>query len=304
MDLSGATDLVLEFLLFRGYTKSFRSLLREQSDDPTCAFRSSAVVDQLFQYIYQLDLQAFQDLWNFLDARFFAHLDREHAMAMEKCRQRLLRLYVVTCIKKQKREEAKNFFSRFAAELDSSSRVGAESWRTWFAVPFLSDPQNDAEFHVFFQDDWASTLREALYNAFSMVLSSTRLPKLLLLEKWYQEGRDASKSINQEVSSFRQQLETLSDHAAESGQRLSTLQSLVKILAETLHREVALRSSAERDRQSARIAELGTATVKMAAALVADANDTVTYDLDKAQIEKDLVQKAQQWLREIDNARI
>lgn len=182
MDLASVNDMVLEYLLFRGYTRTFKSLVREGDDDRLCAFHSTKVVDAIFGHIEALDMRSFRELWAFLDARFFAHLDREHALSLERCRQRLLRLYVVTCVKRQRRDEATAFFARYHSELEHSSPSGPnDSWRHWFALPFLSDPREDPEFGVYFSDEWSSALREALYNALSTVFRSTRLPRILQL---------------------------------------------------------------------------------------------------------------------------
>jgi hypothetical protein len=55
--------IVEEYLIHRGFTKTFKSLQKEKKDDRTQNFDATRIVDQIFLYITTFDIESFVNLW-------------------------------------------------------------------------------------------------------------------------------------------------------------------------------------------------------------------------------------------------
>jgi hypothetical protein len=83
-DISSADCLVEEYLIYRGFTQSFRSFHAEKAYDKTKNFEVSRIVEQTFVYIHNFEVEQFVSLWDFLHNRFFLHLDQEYTQLAEQ----------------------------------------------------------------------------------------------------------------------------------------------------------------------------------------------------------------------------
>ena len=83
-DFQAVDETVLEYLLYRGFTRSFRTVAADCQSDRTRAFDAETVVKEVFDLIQQHDLQGFHALWCFLEARFFSHLDAHHTRTVSE----------------------------------------------------------------------------------------------------------------------------------------------------------------------------------------------------------------------------
>lgn len=70
-DIAYADELVKDYLLFRGFNSTFKAFQEEKKTDKTQGFKASKVVELLISYIQNLQLQAFLDLWQYLNENFF-----------------------------------------------------------------------------------------------------------------------------------------------------------------------------------------------------------------------------------------
>jgi hypothetical protein len=62
-DFQAVDETVLEYLLYRGFTRSFRTVAADCQSDRTRAFDAETVVKEVFDLIQQHDLQGFHALW-------------------------------------------------------------------------------------------------------------------------------------------------------------------------------------------------------------------------------------------------
>jgi hypothetical protein len=63
MSIEVCDSIVEEYLIHRGFTKTFKSLQREKKDDRTQNFDATRIVDQIFVYIATYDIESFVNLW-------------------------------------------------------------------------------------------------------------------------------------------------------------------------------------------------------------------------------------------------
>lgn len=67
-------ELIKEYLLFRGYIKTYTALNTEKHHDKTNNPEVEPIVEALLNHIKRLELVEFIDLWNTIESRFFTHL--------------------------------------------------------------------------------------------------------------------------------------------------------------------------------------------------------------------------------------
>jgi hypothetical protein len=84
--IASADSLVEEYLVYRGFTQSFRALQSEKASDKLKSLDVTKIVEQTFAYIHAFEMDNFVVLWDFLTQRFFQHLDQEYVQLAEDMR--------------------------------------------------------------------------------------------------------------------------------------------------------------------------------------------------------------------------
>ncbi|KAB7507306.1 hypothetical protein Anas_01084 [Armadillidium nasatum] len=67
-------ELIKEYLVFRGFTSTLRSLDNDLKNDKDKGFRVDRITNQILNHIQTYDLNGLRDLWAHLDRRLFNHL--------------------------------------------------------------------------------------------------------------------------------------------------------------------------------------------------------------------------------------
>ena len=121
MSLNSVDYMVEEFLLYRGFTQTFRCLENEKSHDRARSLQENKLVEQIFQYLINFEVESFISLWDFLLKRFFLHLDQEHLEMISSLKIDLLKYYLVNAIRSNAKTKACEFFSLYSHEILSES---------------------------------------------------------------------------------------------------------------------------------------------------------------------------------------
>ena len=263
--MMGCDDLVLEYCMYRGFTKTKDALELERSSDRSKLFEATQIVSQLFQYLQTYAVADFISMWDFLNSRFFIHLDQENIEVVRNFKLDLIRYYLVRCYSSGHREKILEFFSKHsdqilsaesaagmgtgngaplhggggglalttAASSSSSSssspsstslsmveggsmtggsvNVGISSFRGWYVLPYMEQPERDPDFAPYFTPAFGEILRNGIQNYLSMVLRTCAPPKLLLMEKWFRsekqkQSRDQLKNVLKREENLRVEL--------------------------------------------------------------------------------------------------
>ncbi|UIZ27812.1 hypothetical protein KXD40_004674 [Peronospora effusa] len=179
-------ELVMEYLLFRGFTKSFQVFSAERKRDRARGFDVEQIVSQLLFAIQTYQIESVLETWKFLSARFFNHLDASYASTLQQLETSLLRLYVVNAVKSGHREKVVEFFQLHADNLNASVAAtgggGSDSWSRWFILPYIEHPESDPYFELFFGQSWLIAFVTSFRNFLSLVFRNLPLPKLLAFQ--------------------------------------------------------------------------------------------------------------------------
>uniref|UniRef100_A0A8C1AZ15 WD repeat-containing protein 91 n=1 Tax=Cyprinus carpio carpio TaxID=630221 RepID=A0A8C1AZ15_CYPCA len=174
-------DLVREYLIYRGFTSTLKLLDSEIKTDKEKGFRVDKIIDQLQQLIQSYDLTGLKEYWAYLDRRLFSRLED--------------RFYVIHTV--QNPEKTQEFFQKQALELQTQPE-----WRDWFALPFISAPEQNPTFSPYFSRQWADTFLVSLHNFLSVLFQSSPQPVLLSFDNEVQRVT----SVQEESEQLRQQL--------------------------------------------------------------------------------------------------
>eukprot|EP01039_Chlorochromonas_danica_P011045 gene11045-12301_t len=240
VNIEGADRIVGEYLIYRGFTQTLQSLESESHRDRTKKFEVIRIVEAIFTNLMSFEMESFLFLWDFLNKRFFFHLDVEHFHLAVTLKTDLLKFYLIHAIKSKNRDRVTEFFTSYSHEIladqttsngaaNSAGGGGGSSLRNWFVLPYLEEPEKDPEFSIYFSSRWAELLRITLQNFLSIVLASAPPPRLLMLEKWYrsegqQEIRSRCLSMSKEIDLLRKQCEKYEE-------RLERYQEIIKQMA-------------------------------------------------------------------------
>ncbi|KAI7872923.1 WD40-repeat-containing domain protein [Spinellus fusiger] len=167
-------ELVKEYLLFRGFTNTFRALETESKLDKDKGFQVDKIVEELMGYVLHGDVGYLLDYYRYLDLRFFSRLDSRFQRTVKKFELCLLRHYLVHAIQHKKKEKVVEFFDTFGPELHDKPE-----WSQWFALPYVKQPATDPTFETFFSKQWVDNYTISLYNFLTTTFQNMPLPSLL-----------------------------------------------------------------------------------------------------------------------------
>lgn len=173
--------------------------------------------------------------WDFLNKRFFFHLDAEHYNLCCTLKADLLKFYLVNAVKTKNKDRVTEFFSLYSHEIlaEGGSNV-AGTLRNWFVLPYMDEPDKDGDFAVYFSQRWVDLLKVTLHNFLTVVLSSAPPPKLLLLEKWYRS--EAQQEMRTQFSLLTKKIEKLTTRCDRYEERLQTLRESLRTVCSLLHK--------------------------------------------------------------------
>eukprot|EP01084_Bolivina_argentea_P037119 68605_1 len=129
--------LIKEYLIFRGYHKTWEQFYRERKRDQTKnknigGYQVDLIVDQLIGYIRNLKLSEYLEFWNTLNLRIFNKLPPQYRESIYHLDTALKRYYLITARKRNNISSIQAFFNKFGDEL--ISRPDANDWMKWFVL--------------------------------------------------------------------------------------------------------------------------------------------------------------------------
>lgn len=213
-------ELVKEYLLFRGFTNTYKAFEAENKTDKDKGFQAEKIIEELFASIAAMDLNALLEQWRYLDLRYFSRLDHRFAGSVKKFELCLLRYYLIYAIQHKRRDKVVEFFDIHGAELQ-----GNTEWVRWFALPFSRKPETDPEFDVFFSKAWLDTFTVSLNNFLSTVFQNMPLPSLLC----FNIDRLHRKALQCEIETLQSMIETLRKEIQTSDAEISSLRDQVAL---------------------------------------------------------------------------
>ncbi|RHZ88203.1 hypothetical protein Glove_25g53 [Diversispora epigaea] len=214
-------ELVKEYLLFRGFSNTFRSFEQECRNDRDRGFQAEKIIDELYSFITKSDINGLLDYWKYLNQRYFSRLDARFLGCVKKFETCLLRYYLVYAIQQKREDIVFEFFKTFGTELS-----GNAEWSKWFGLPFSKNPAADPNFEAYFTKQWLETLTVSLHNFLNTILQNMPRPSLLCfnvdrihrreiesLQNGIQVLKHELENKDQEIMSLRQKMVQLRDTA-------------------------------------------------------------------------------------------
>ncbi|CAG8538442.1 3055_t:CDS:10 [Dentiscutata erythropus] len=201
-------ELIKEYLLFRGFTATFRSFESECRSDKDKRFQAEKIIEELYTFITNSDINGLIDYWKYLDLRYFSRLDARFFGSVNKFEENLLKYYLVYATQQKRKEKVLEFFDTFGTELNGNS-----GWTKWFGLPFSKDPTTDPNYEIFFTKQWLEMFTISLHNFLNAIFQNMHdlfcelaLPSLLCfnldrLQRFVLE--DAIQSLQNEIDNIK-----------------------------------------------------------------------------------------------------
>ncbi|XP_076912726.1 uncharacterized protein LOC143571102 [Bidens hawaiensis] len=205
-NMNYAEELVREFLFFRGFTSTLQSFDRELSTDIASNFHK----DRIFDLIFSLYIPKFQphNLISILTffKQCFSSSETLLISTLSKLEISILRYYIVNAVKSGRNDKVVEFFKAYGDDLMQKD----QDWMSWFAIPYIKNPNLDPLFRVYFSKEWFDALNLSVRNFLSEVFNGTRIPALL------------------KISSEKHTINHLKNDIKHLNTRLSQLQALLE----------------------------------------------------------------------------
>jgi len=190
-------------------------------------------VEALFHNLLSYDIDNFLYTWDFLNKRFFFHLDMEHLNLCGLLKADLIKFYLINAVKNKSKDRVLEFFTNFSFEiLAESANTIPGNLRGWFVLPYIEEPEKDPEFSIYFSQKWSELLKITLHNFLSIVISSAPPPKLLQLEKWFRSESQQDLLFQLRISTAK--IDYLVDRIDRYEDRLQYLREVIRGLVNCL----------------------------------------------------------------------
>ncbi|CAG8453120.1 2689_t:CDS:10 [Ambispora leptoticha] len=211
-------ELVKEYLLFRGFINTFRAFEQENKTDKDKSFQADKIIDELYSYVSNNDINGLLEYWRYLDIRYFSRLDGRFFGSVKKFETCLLRYYLVHATQHKRKDKIVEFFDTFGAELN-----GNPEWTKWFGLPFSKNPVSDPNFEPFFTKQWLETFTVSLHNFLNAIFQNMPLPSLLC----FNIDRLHRISLQNEIKDLHNIIENLKSELEIGDHEITTLKQKV-----------------------------------------------------------------------------
>ncbi|XP_019178061.1 PREDICTED: WD repeat-containing protein 91 homolog isoform X1 [Ipomoea nil] len=205
-NLQYAEELVREFLVFRGFTKTLQVFEKELGTDIGKGFQVDSLLDLIFSvYIPKCQAENLVNLLHFFK-QCFGSYEAELMSTLSKLEVSIIRYYIIHALQTGRKEKVTEFFNFHGNALLQKH----EDWALWFALPYYKNPHLDPEFRLYFSKEWINTLHLSVRNFLSTMLNSTRIPALLKIsseQNTVNRLKGDIKQLNLKISQLQALLE-------------------------------------------------------------------------------------------------
>ncbi|KAL8170427.1 hypothetical protein V2J09_022231 [Rumex salicifolius] len=149
-----AEELVREFLVFRGFTRTLQAFDSELSTDVGKGFQVDKILDLIFTiYIPQFQAEKLVGLLKFFK-QCFSSSDTVLVTTLSKLEVSIFHCYIVHAVRSGKIGCVVKLFEMIGNDLIQKGN----DWTPWFAIPYLKSPSTDPRFRIYFSKDWFDAL--------------------------------------------------------------------------------------------------------------------------------------------------
>ncbi|CAG8508961.1 4961_t:CDS:10 [Acaulospora morrowiae] len=212
-------ELVKEYLLFRGFSATFRSFEQECKNDKNKGFQAERIIDELYSYVANSDINGLLEYWKYLDLRYFSRLDVRFLGSVKKFETSLLRYYLVYAIQQKRRDKVLLFFDSFGTELSKNAE-----WSKWFGLPFSKNPATDPNYETFFTKQWLDKFTVSFHNFLNSIFQNMPHPSLLC----FNIDRYHRHALQSEIDSLQGVIENLKSNIESADQEIASLRQKVQ----------------------------------------------------------------------------
>ncbi|KAK7109370.1 WD repeat-containing protein 91-like [Littorina saxatilis] len=213
-------ELVKDYLFFRGFTTTTKTLDYEIKHDKDKGLRADRIVEQLMAYVGSHDLQHLREYWGHLNQRFFSRLEQRYAVSVRKLEVSLWKLYVVNAQQNNRQDRVRDFFEKLGPELQNQLE-----FRDWFAFQFLPNPSENGSFALYFTRQWQETVQLSLHNFLQVILQAMPVPALLNFE----QDSKRMQALQDENDFLRNQIRFGTPAEKIKGYRMKTTEKMTSI---------------------------------------------------------------------------
>ncbi|KAI3794678.1 hypothetical protein L1987_37311 [Smallanthus sonchifolius] len=176
-NMNYAEELVREFLFFRGFTSTLQSFDKELATDIGRGFHKDKIFDLIFSvYIPKFQADNLISLLTFFK-QCFSQYETLLIATLSKLEISVLRYYIVHAVQSGRNDRVIELFKVHGADLLQRD----QDWMSWFAIPYIKNPNLDPLFRVYFSKEWFDALNLSVRNFLSEIFNGTHILEYRIL---------------------------------------------------------------------------------------------------------------------------
>uniref|UniRef100_A0AC35TUR1 LisH domain-containing protein n=1 Tax=Rhabditophanes sp. KR3021 TaxID=114890 RepID=A0AC35TUR1_9BILA len=166
---STVDELVLNYLRFRGFADTVKSLEAESKNPRDKKYQVNTIMGDIAHSIDKHDFDSLRKILNYFNEKLFSSMVPGNVKLAKEYENELYRLYLINTIKAKKPQKAIEFFEKNIDFIRNN-----KEWEDWYALPYISDPQERLCFKKYFLKQFHQTLFVSYHNFLSLALDNTQ----------------------------------------------------------------------------------------------------------------------------------
>ncbi|CAG9759738.1 unnamed protein product [Ceutorhynchus assimilis] len=200
-------ELIREYLVFRGFASTLKSLEADLKTDKEKSFRVDKIIEQIMHLVSNYDLNGVRELWAHFENHIFNKIESHFAPSVKKLENAVLKLYVINAVSNNKPDKVIDFFLKMTPELQSQAE-----WKDWFVLPYIKNIEENPTFSFHCTKQWQDSLLVSLHNFLATIFQYMPTPSLIHFE----EDTNKILKLQQRNESLKNRLALLIDRGTEA----------------------------------------------------------------------------------------
>ncbi|CAK9176943.1 unnamed protein product [Ilex paraguariensis] len=215
-----AEELVREFLVFRGFTNTLQAFEKELGTEIGKGFQMDKILDLIFSvHVPKFQAENLIRLLSFFK-QCFSSSETTLTATLSKLEVSILRYYIIHAIQSGRTDKVIEFFGMYGNDLLQRD----QDWNSWFAIPYLKNPNFDPRFRLYFSKEWFDALHLSHFS-----LANPRIPALLKISSERNSINRLRKDIKQLNLKLSQLQVLLEEKEAQLCQSRSNASSVMEV---------------------------------------------------------------------------
>ncbi|KAA0198926.1 hypothetical protein FBUS_00913 [Fasciolopsis buskii] len=206
--------IVRQYLISKNFTNVLDAFEMEaRKHKSSSCYHPTDILEVLRTSLKESNLEQLADMWSTLENTYFVRLDSDRQRDARDLKVYFFKTFITQAVMNKRERKVREFFEN----LSSYFTVDSDDWRSWYALPYITDPANHPDYCMFFTKTWIDILFLSMNNFLCIVFHEDLFQNNLLRRMEILESRLSENQFSQVMTSGQPPFGKLLDDCNELG---------------------------------------------------------------------------------------